>query len=277
MHLRETHMVGAKTREWLVSSHICPALARHRISLTGISDARHGFQFVRPAPQMSQLLICHGGEGRVLIDSSWRRCGEGMAYVTPPRVLHAYHATKKSPWHLSWVIFSESDSLKPVIDAQAPMLLEADPRPLQSAIQGLYWESVGAASAPVMEHSVELLQLLFSRLVQPYRKDDRLWRVWSAVDADLSHDWTLEELAEAACMSAEHLRRLSQRQFGRSPLEHLRFLRMRKAAALLSGTPDKVEAIGNRVGYGNPFAFSTAFKQCMGMSPAQFRSKNVGA
>ena len=78
-------------------------------------------------------------------------------------------------------------------------------------------------------------------------------------------------------MSAEHLRRLSRRQFGRSPLEHLRFLRMRKAAALLSGTPDKVEAVGNRVGYGNPFAFSTAFKQCMGISPAQFRSKNAAA
>ena len=261
MNIRETHMIGSKTREWMVSSHVCPALARHRISLTGISDARLGFQFVRTAPQMSQLMICHGGEGRVLIDSSWRRCAEGMAYLTPPRVLHAYHAIRKSPWQVSWVSFGESDTLKPVIDAQAPMLLEADPRPMLSAIQGLYWESVGAASAAVMEHSVELLQLLYSRLVQPYRRDDRLWRVWSAVDADLSRDWTLQELAEAACMSPEHLR----------------FLRMRKAAALLSGTPDKVEAIGNRVGYGNPFAFSTAFKQCMGMSPAQFRSKNVGA
>jgi hypothetical protein len=188
MNLRETHMIGTRTREWLVSPHVCPALTRHRIALTGISHAKFGFRFVRPGPQMSQLLVCHGGEGRVLIDNTWRRCGEGMAYVTPPRVPHAYHATQNSPWNLCWVMFTEADNVKPVIDAQAPMLLEVDPRPLMSAIQGLYWESVGAASAAVMEHSVELLQLLLSRLVQPYRKDDRLWRVWSAVDADLARE-----------------------------------------------------------------------------------------
>jgi AraC-like DNA-binding protein len=273
--LRETHSIGHATREWLAQPRVCPALARHRIALTGISDARHGFEFIRLNAAMSQVLICHAGEGRVLVEGRWRRCGEGMAYLTPPRRPHAYHALPRKKWLICWVTYGEPGNITPVVDAPAAQLLRVDPRPLFSAIQGLYWESVGAASAAVMEHSVELIQLLVSRIMQPYHKDDRLWRVWSAVDADLNHEWSLDELASVACMSAEHLRRLSQRQLGRSPLEQVRFLRMRKAAALLTTTPDKIESISYQIGYHNPFAFSTAFKHCMGMSPAQFRSQEV--
>ncbi len=275
MELRETHSIGAKTREWMVPSHVCSALGRHRIPLTGVSEARHGFRFVREKHNMSQVLICHGGEGRVLIDGRFRRCTEGMAYITPPRTLSAYHAIKGVTWNVCWVCYAEPPDIKPIIDAPCPTLLQVDPRPMLNAIQGLYWESVGAASAAVMEHSAELIQLLVSRILQPYHKDDRLWRVWSAVDTDLAADWSLHELARTACMSGEHLRRLSQRQLGRSPLEQVRYLRMRKAAAMLATTPDKIEAISYQVGYHNPFAFSTAFKQCMGMSPAQFRLKEA--
>ena len=238
MELRETHSIGPKTREWMVPSHVCSALGRHRIPLTGVSEARHGFRFVREQHNMSQVLICHGGEGRVYIDGRFRRCTEGMAYITPPRTLNAYHAIKGVTWNVCWVCFGEPPEIKPIIDAPCATLLQVDPRPLLNAIQGLYWESVGAASAAVMEHSVELIQLLVSRILQPYHKDDRLWRVWSAVDTDLAADWTLHELARAACMSGEHLRRLSQRQLGRSPLEQVRYLRMRKAAAMLATTPD---------------------------------------
>lgn len=276
MPLTETHSIGEKTREWMTPPRVCPALSRHRIQLVGISDAQQGFEFVRLNSAMSQMLICHAGEGRVLVDGRWRRCTEGMAYLTPPQRPHAYHAIPKNKWLICWISYAEAPGVKPVVDAPGAMLLRVDPRPLFSAIQGLYWESVGAASVAVMEHSVELIQLLVSRIMQPYHKDDRLWRVWSSVDADLNRDWNLDELAGAACMSGEHLRRLSQRQLGRSPLEQVRFLRMRKAAALLTTTPDKIETICYQVGYRNPFAFSTAFKQCMGVSPAKFRAQEAG-
>jgi len=275
MELRETHSIGENTREWIVAPRDCPALGRHRIHLTGISDARLGFEFVRPDSPVSQILVCQSGEGRALINGQWQRSGEGTAYVTPAHRPHAYRAVARKRWLVCWLIYSELPGVAPLIGASDASLLRVDPRPLFSAIQGLHWETAGAASAKVMEHSVELIQLLVSRIVEPYRKDDRLWRVWTAVDADLAHAWTLEELAEVGCVSPEHLRRLSHQQLGRSPLAHIRLLRMRKAAALLSSTPDKIETIGRQIGYENPFAFSTAFKHCMGASPAQFRLKEA--
>lgn len=249
----------------------CPALRTHRMVVAGYSEAQQGFQFVRYKPGMSQLLVCHAGRGRVLLDGVWQPCVEGQAYLTPPQVLHAYEAVAKQPWGVSWVIYEEPGDIRPVVDAPGPTRVNVDPRPLRGAIEGLYLESVGSADPRVLLHWVELIQLFVGRILQPYRTDDRLWRLWARVDADPARPWTLEELARQACLSAEHLRRLTRKQTGRSPMEQVTWFRMRKAAALLASTPHKVEAIGRAVGYENPFAFSTAFKRFLGRSPSSYR------
>lgn len=54
---------------------------------------------------------------------------------------------------------------------------------------------------------------------------------------------------------------------GRTPRQQLIWLRMRKAAELLSERSSTVESIATRVGYKNPFVFSSIFKRVMGWSP----------
>jgi len=272
MNLRETHSVGVNTREWMVSAQACPALARYNIHLTGVSETKFGFEFIRNDPPMSQLMACVSGEGEVLVNDSWKTCTEGGAYLTPPNALHAYRTPKDGAWTVCWVMFGERGQRAPVIQSNAPVLVRLDPRPLLSAINGLYWESVGGNEPAVMHHYVELIQLLVARATQPWHSDDRLWRLWEKVDADLGRNWTLKDLGKLACMSGEHLRRLCQKQTGRSPLEQVTFLRMRRAASLLSTTPYKVETISHTVGYENSFAFSTAFKRWMGRSPSEYRA-----
>jgi transcriptional regulator GlxA family with amidase domain len=44
-------------------------------------------------------------------------------------------------------------------------------------------------------------------------------------------------------MSGENFRKLCQKALGRSPMKHLTYLRMRKAAELLTITNEKVETI----------------------------------
>jgi AraC-like DNA-binding protein len=272
MNLRETHSIGGNTKEWMVSHRACPALSRYNIVLTGISEAKHGFEFNRLTPDMSQLLACVSGRGDVLIGGAWKPCTEGLAYLTPPNVTHAYHALKDETWHLCWVSFGEGGRRAPIVSSPQPVLVRLDPRPLLAAIQGLYWESVGSNEPAVIHHCVELIQLFVSRATQPWQTDDRLWRLWEKVDANLNHPWTLRELARLACMSGEHLRRLCHKQTERSPVEQVTFLRMRRAATLLSSTPHKIESISHTVGYENSFAFSTAFKRWMGRSPSEYRA-----
>jgi YesN/AraC family two-component response regulator len=59
-------------------------------------------------------------------------------------------------------------------------------------------------------------------------------------------------------------------------MHHVTWLRMRKAAELLSTTNLKIETISHEVGYQNPFVFSNTFKKWIGWRPSEHRSKMGG-
>lgn len=276
MKLRETHNIGIETRERIVSPKACPALAALHVDLTGLSEARPGFRFVRLAPRMSQVLACLEGRGEVLVDGQWKFCGPGQAYVTPQGALHAYQAVERRPWRLCWAIFSaqgsSNETTRQLVPSGLPQLLDCDPQPLASAIEGLYRECSGPAEPGVLHAWAHLTASLARRLAVPLAVDARLWRVWEAVGADLSAPWAMEDLAEIAHTSTEHLRRLCQRQLGSSPMRHVAFMRMERAAALLTTGGYTIEEVALRVGYENAFAFSTAFKRFMKVPPSEYRS-----
>ena len=78
-------------------------------------------------------------------------------------------------------------------------------------------------------------------------------------------------LAGIAHVSEEHLRRLCRKELGRSPMQHLTFLRLRQARHLLATTPDKIESVATAVGFKNMFGFSNTFKAWIGIRPSDFR------
>jgi AraC-like DNA-binding protein len=268
--LCEIHTIGQDTREWLVSPSVCPSLTLYGVVLTGITHASADFRFVRHAPPFSQLLVCFGGSGVVWIDSGWRECTAGHAYLTPPGVFHGYHAVPHESWELCWVMYAaDKQHVIPAAD-KAPALLRADTDPLAAAVQGLYRESMGQAEATVMHHWASLMHAHAQRVILP---PSRLQAVWDTVRADLAYPWSVDELAAIAVMSPEHLRRISLAEVNKSPLHYVTDLRMRQATALLASESYTIEEIAERVGYNNPFAFSTAFKRCVGMAPSLFRGK----
>jgi AraC-like DNA-binding protein len=67
--------------------------------------------------------------------------------------------------------------------------------------------------------------------------------LWQEVSADLSAEWSLESLARKLHMSTEHLRRLCARELGRSPMQHLTYMRMQRAQELLEKTTEKLDAV----------------------------------
>lgn len=270
--LRETHMLGAQTREWLISAALCPALTPHGILLAGMTDAGPGFRFVRPAPRWGQLLVCTTGGGWVWVDGQWTRCEAGAAYVTPPDALHAYQADPDTRWELCWVQ-SPEDWLR---RADAPCLLPANAGPLAAALSGLRREATDAADPALLSPWAFLVAAYARRMVRPEAGDPRLRRLWEAVEADLGRPWTVEALAALIGVSGEHLRRLCHRQGGRSPMNRVTALRMRQAMALLASESYTVEIVAQQVGYDSPFAFSAAFKRHQGISPSEYRQQAHG-
>jgi AraC-like DNA-binding protein len=189
---------------------------------------------------------------------------------------HAFRTAGRRRWQFCWILFMEPKPERfPAIGGDRPRLVDADPRGLWASIDGLCREATGSADPPLLDWWIRLMRAYAARVTDPHRNRDPLWRVWAAVTADVAAEWTSERLAEHAWVGAEQVRRLCLRHTGRTPMEHVTHLRMARAATLLESTPMKIAAIARSVGYGDPFAFSTAFRRTKGISPAAWRAARI--
>lgn len=264
-HPRLRESIGNATREWFVTSQQCPPLFQEfGIGLAGWSRARDGFLFIRPNPTHGQVLACFGGQGEVLVNNEWVSCTEGHAYLTPPHVFHAYRAIPGEPWRIAWL----HDYNRWV--SGAPRVVPAHSDDFYTVLHGLYREVTGAAEVTVMKDWLRLIRVHTLRIVGADLSPGRLRSLWDAVAADPAHDWSLPEMTRWIGVSEEHLRRLSIAETGQSPMRQVTAIRMRHAESLLASGRYTITEVSARVGYDNPFAFSTAFKRIMGNPPSTF-------
>lgn len=265
-NMREIHAIGPHTRERMIGMHGVPALAEFGIKLTGVSEAHAGFAWTRLRPEDSQLLAAVSGEGEVFVEGRWERMGPGFAYWTPAGAPHAYRAMRGRAWTVCWVIYA---GRLPGLAGPLPEIPAMLPAPAS-----LLWHAVAGACDAGEEAGlwVPLVHRAVLRtLAGAGARGARLAAVWNAVQADVARPWTLPELARLSGMSREHLRRVCLRETGASPLRQVTRLRMSRAAELLAFSSDKLAVIAERVGYGDPFAFSAAFKRETRVSPAAYR------
>jgi len=267
--LTDTGVIGERTRERITHRPAGPAMQARGMRVAGASEVYAPYCMVRTRPILSQVLVCYGGEGRAWVQGEWVPLTPGTAYLSPPLQPHAFYPASGSvPWEMAWVIF-EADVELPWPDHSS--VISADPEPLRDAILGLWRESRGLAEAAHLGAWAELVALQVRRLLRGGVRPDRLRVVWDAVENNLAAPWTAAELAGIACLSEGQLRAVCQQNTGRSPLEQVALLRMRHASALLLSTEASVEQVARAVGYGNPFAFSTAFKRVLGVPPSHYR------
>jgi AraC-like DNA-binding protein len=92
-----------------------------------------------------------------------------------------------------------------------------------------------------------------------------------AVHRDPGHDWTVEKLARACCLSRSAFAARFVDRVGKPPATYLAHVRLDAAAGLLRDTSLPVAVVGENVGYTSEAAFSRAFKYRYGRSPAHWR------
>ena len=89
--------------------------------------------------------------------------------------------------------------------------------------------------------------------------------------------WTVAELAAGVGMSRSGLAQRFTELVGEPPMSYLTGWRLEVAADRLATSGDTIGAVAAEVGYGSPFALSTAFKRRYGLSPHQYRQQLAGA
>jgi AraC-like DNA-binding protein len=88
---------------------------------------------------------------------------------------------------------------------------------------------------------------------------------------DPAHPWTVAELAAEAGVSRAAFARRFTELVGEPPMKFLTDWRLSLAADLLLEPEATIGSVAHQVGYGTPFALSSAFKRVRGMSPQQYK------
>lgn len=270
---QETTIDGPRTRRWSLDAKQCPDLAEHHIAWLGLDTVFAPYRRVRLAPSGSFILACLAGEGRVLLEGREQRIAAGQLCLAPPRVLNAFHAVPGRRWEFAWVRYHELPPMKPLVGAGSPLRLATGAEELGRVIAGLRSEWDGERDLNLLRHWINLVHGLTRRLARPWRSESRIAELWDVVARDLAADWKLTTLARRSALSAEHLRRVCRRELGRTPMEHVTYMRVQRAQELLETTNDKLEAIAPRVGYHSATVFSRAFARVVGQTPSAYREQ----
>lgn len=101
-------------------------------------------------------------------------------------------------------------------------------------------------------------------------------RAEAAQARDLLHEspaepWTLGALAGRVHLSQKQLSRVFADAYGKTPLAYLTMLRVERMARLLRDGEISIAAAGRAVGWSSRSRAAEAFRQCVGVTPQQYR------
>ena len=107
-------------------------------------------------------------------------------------------------------------------------------------------------------------------LINEYKS--RINKVLDYIDTHMDHQFTLEELANAANFSKFHFNRIFLSQIGETPFQFILRVRMEKAATLLmTEKKSGVQEIAFKCGFNDVSIFSRNFKKYFNIPPTKYR------
>ena len=119
----------------------------------------------------------------------------------------------------------------------------------------------------------EFIELVYSS--QDAKKITQIRPAINYIDANYDKPISLADIAKASYMSVSRLAHVFKEQMGITLIDYLTSVRIERAKQLLLATTQNCTEICFQVGYNNQSYFTRTFKRLAGMTPRQFRVKNL--
>jgi AraC-like DNA-binding protein len=264
------HLQG---KPWVNGFPVCPPLNQHHILHMGIREIGGPTKIGWLESATTFFVATMEGRGRISMGSESQSSSQGNGCLMSVQGEGTFEPQNGSRWKFCWVCYNNPAEQRE--KNSFPIARPFDSLPLQSAILGLVHECAGRGQPNLIQEWTDLAHAYVWRFAKQREQDDGLNPFWERLVTQLSTRWTLKRLADEAGYSSEHLRRLCRAHFGRSPMQQLSYLRLRRAADMLVATDHTIEAIAKDVGYQNPFVFSNAFTKWIGWRPSEYRRKRL--
>ncbi|MFA7369210.1 MAG: AraC family transcriptional regulator [Kiritimatiellales bacterium] len=252
-------------------------------------SARNHFRERPQGAEQHILILCVDGSGWVKSGPRRETVSAGQAVLIPAGVPHAYGASPRTPWSIHWVHFDGADtSFYLQMAPAAGFCVPVDSRCADAMVPVFQrcYETLAGGYADrnliYLSHALrDLLGLLYYNN-PAYSPDERagagrdLGNIMTFMAERIGQPLRVSEMARHVGMSAAHFASSFRRQTGMAPGEYFIHLRLRQACWLLDTTSLSIREVGFKVGYDDPYYFSRAFSNLMGLSPRRYRNLRKG-
>lgn len=261
-----------------------------KIELHKISGMRFAISDISVIYQTNLWNVCHhpsgriyngfllfdGGECDVIYGNEQIHIGAGALLYLPTGSTHKVIAPERSLhfYRINFTMTDLSDG-EHIVFSDEPILISADtPRSIFSLsaemckntlIENGIFKNLSAMSE-ILDYMRHVIKKNDSRKIS-----DAIYYVENHYTEDIDVDY----LASMSYLSRAQLFRLFKKEVGMSPIEYKNSLRLKKAEELLAFHDCTVSEISELVGFENCCYFSRAFKAHTGLSPLEYRKKNI--
>jgi len=265
--------IGSQCHERFIDLISAPEMAELDIQLAGASNLSGRYCVSRSAPVEHTLFYTLSGQGKLETSTGDYQLGYHTLAVLPANqpfkvTIAAEH------WDVIWINLGNTPIWRHLADDFPTILYDQNLEALHHALELVYREPsaiLRKSVLPIIEHY--LLKTL--SLTEGSNDNYRLVSLFNNIEKQLQFNWSIKAMAERVHYSPPHLHRLCLKQFGRSPVQQLIYLRMERAKYLLVNTLWPIVQIAHYVGYQDIFNFSKRFKKSIGVSPSQFRKNQT--
>ncbi|OGV50559.1 MAG: hypothetical protein A2017_20495 [Lentisphaerae bacterium GWF2_44_16] len=266
-----------------LSSGILQNLRDEGIMYGGVSFLKDYYTIIRPEPRNSHLIFTLKGKGKLRVDGGEFELFPGTLYVG----LHGmpqHYTLDGDYWEIAWLNVAD-------IPNELNAMIKLSPLIRNSENGEKIKELIVAANNEYLKmdrHSFTALtsiaQLLLITLWREFAVDKadadsecvKFQTLKNKIGADVGRNWNIKSLIKESGMfyTSVHFNRLCRKHLGMPAMKKVVSMRMNEAKKLLLSTDYPIGLIGERCGYCNAYAFSTAFKKHFGASPKKMRSQN---
>ena len=251
------------------------------VSTTGLTEKEHSVDW--SANEKCFMVYSVKGCGRVLIHGKWELLPEGSLVYIPTTETVIYEPLDDTVWSTAYITFG---------GRLAESLCGTKPIIIKSEELNFFPEAIRSLSDKLgktewFEYSSSLLYyilLRFNRITEnrdepvnetnPIRK--KIINSVKYVNEHFSHDLSLPFLAEQCGITEEYYCRLFKEYTGATPTAYINSLRIAHACDLIkSDKSESLSTICEKCGYRSLTYFSRVFKKEIGMTPGEFRKKNI--
>lgn len=251
---------------------------------TGIQRCFAGQQWGPESREYFILLQVLSGKGRIQIGQKTYPAVPNDVFLFYPGDHVCYYSDQSAPLEYTWVGFKGGDAQMLLAQTEfshlKPMLHFPGDVPFSNDLQELY-----TYHGPRSVDSVRMIACLyrfFGDLLEGAQKkkiktDSTQVVLENAIDyitQNYAQPLTLQELADAVCVSPSWLYRSFIRYLHISPMRYLSEYRIEQSMILLRDPSLSISSVAYATGFRDPFYFSKVFKSMKNCSPTAFRDQN---